>query len=101
MEFGYKGKKEDRFSARDQQRIIATLLLFGMPQAGTRALSRDLAPKPLFQRIPIAYQYNKTHFYPFQPPVYNQVPSATEYVGQPEVVRRRRFKLTPTAPFGG
>ena len=39
-----------------------TLLLFGMPQAGTRALSRDLAPKPLFQRIPIAYQYNKTHF---------------------------------------
>ena len=35
-----------------------TLLLFGMPQAGTRALSRDLAPKPLFQRIPIAYQFN-------------------------------------------
>ena len=46
-----------------------TLLLFGMPQAGTRALcnlladrssrsSRDLAPKLLFQRIPIAYQFN-------------------------------------------
>ena len=25
----------------------------------------------------------------------------TEYVGQPEVVRRRRFKLTPTTTFGG
>ena len=49
-----------------------TLLLFGMPQAGTRALSRDLAPKPLFQRIPIAYQYNHIKFAPCHPPIYNQ-----------------------------
>ena len=39
-----------------------TSLLFGMPQAGTRALSRDLAPKPLFQRMPIANHYNNTNF---------------------------------------
>ena len=55
-------RQERRQILRKRSTTHHTLLLFGMPQAGTRALSRDLAPKPLFQRIPIAYQYNKTHF---------------------------------------
>ena len=52
-------RQERRQILRKRSTTHHTLLLFGMPQAGTRALSRDLAPKPLFQRIPIAYQYNK------------------------------------------
>ena len=54
-----------------------------------------------WQRVPMAYQYNRTAVSFCKSHSNSQNAVATEYVGQPEVVRRRRFKLTHTALFGG